>query len=883
MYRTCLLILITLCGGHFSGLSQATLSADSLASARPFETPAMHSFLAQSQSQKLLILTDNAQTFSDFLYRQGLSASRSVQVISGQQAVLVRLSPKEYRDWVRTYSELRFVDVRNQRPVPERAQERFDLSLNRINMVRRDFPFLDGQRQVISIKEPRFDSVDIDLRGRYLPSGLSAAYLSGHATNMATMIAGSGQSFITGLGVAPAAQLSSTSFLRLFPDPDTYFLEYEVLVQNHSYGLGIENYYGAEARAYDEQIEALPWLTHVFSAGNQGEDTPEAGIYAGLPRIANLTGTFKQAKNILTVGALDSLGNIASRSSRGPAYDGRIKPELTAYGTDGSSGAAAITSGLATLLQQHYQQLHDGMPLDATLLRALLINSARDLGVQGPDYTYGYGMVDAGAALQQLSSEQFVRGVITHGETFTHTIDVPANAVKLRVTLAWIDPPAELQAPTALVHDLDLTLRPPNGQPVVLPWVTSTVARVDSLGAPARRGIDTLNNQEVLSLVQPTDGSYQIDVAGTRVSPGSVQPFYLVYSMDTAGQFTWDFPVRKDILRAGQPQVLRWTHTLNENALQHLDIRYTGHAQWRELAGTASLDREGLRWTVPDTFARAQLRMVTDDGIFVSDTFTIARPLELEVAYQCRDDVLFVWEGIPQARAYRLYQLIEGEMQVVFEGEDTQAVLSTPDETDTYYAIAPVLADGTEALRSLALNLQFQSSPCYTSRLNGQIDGDLIRLGLTLSSLEGLAEVEVEKWIDGSYQPLFSTVPVQRQLTWVDDNPQVGPNQYRAILRRNNGQTLTTQSRTLYYFGERPMLVFPNPVSSNSLLSIFITSEYAGSFFELYNAQGQLVRRYDVLSERENLFLGNLQAGFYSYQLVPEDSGPVASGTLVIQ
>ena len=37
------------------------------------------------------------------------------------------------------------------------------------------------------------------------------------------------------------------------------------------------------------------------------------------------------AKNIITVGHIDSLGNVLSLSSRGPAYDGRIKPELVAF------------------------------------------------------------------------------------------------------------------------------------------------------------------------------------------------------------------------------------------------------------------------------------------------------------------------------------------------------------------------------------------------------------------------------------------------------------------------------------------------------------------------------------------------------------------------
>ncbi|MBK8611779.1 MAG: S8 family serine peptidase [Chitinophagaceae bacterium] len=38
------------------------------------------------------------------------------------------------------------------------------------------------------------------------------------------------------------------------------------------------------------------------------------------------------AKNVLTVGATDTLYNVASFSSRGPVNDGRLKPEIIATG-----------------------------------------------------------------------------------------------------------------------------------------------------------------------------------------------------------------------------------------------------------------------------------------------------------------------------------------------------------------------------------------------------------------------------------------------------------------------------------------------------------------------------------------------------------------------
>src|SRR4030095_10435784 len=124
------------------------------------------------------------------------------------------------------------------------------------------------------------------------------------------------------------------------------YQQYNVSVQNHSYGTGIENFYAADAMAYDASVITRSTLTHVFSAGNSGGSASASGIYTGITGFANLTGSFKMAKDIITVGHTDSFGIVLPLSSRGPAYDGRLKPELVAFGEDGSSGAAAIVSGI---------------------------------------------------------------------------------------------------------------------------------------------------------------------------------------------------------------------------------------------------------------------------------------------------------------------------------------------------------------------------------------------------------------------------------------------------------------------------------------------------------------------------------------------------------
>ncbi len=105
------------------------------------------------------------------------------------------------------------------------------------------------------------------------------------------------------------------------------------------------------------------------------------------------------------------LGLVAGFSSRGLAFDGRVKPELVAAGVgmatsdpgrdgdgqprfvsvNGSSAAAAIATGAAALLAQARPRL------DARSLKSLLVGSAR--ATADPITTAGTGLIDVGAAV----------------------------------------------------------------------------------------------------------------------------------------------------------------------------------------------------------------------------------------------------------------------------------------------------------------------------------------------------------------------------------------------------------------------------------------------------------------------------------------------------
>ena len=128
------------------------------------------------------------------------------------------------------------------------------------------------------------------------------------------------------------------------------------------------------------------------------------------------------------LGPGDPLGQspdeIRSYSSRGPTNDGRLKPELVAPdgvsitgngGFDvpffGTSASAPHAAGVAALVleadnsltpEKLTNALQSTKVLSPPLLADILSNTAIDLGQPGPDNTFGFGRIDALAAVQSV-------------------------------------------------------------------------------------------------------------------------------------------------------------------------------------------------------------------------------------------------------------------------------------------------------------------------------------------------------------------------------------------------------------------------------------------------------------------------------------------------
>ena len=304
-------------------------------------------------------------------------------------------------------------------------------------------------------------------------------------------------------------------------------------------------FYSTTTRDWDQLAYNSPNYVMVKSAGNDRSDNgpspgslhwhfdgnigsfgqsvdihPGDGAPAGYDSIGGGAGS---AKNILTIGAVNDIPGgysvpgdvvITSFSGWGPTDDGRIKPDLVANGVglfssfagsdsnygifSGTSMSTPNTAGSLGVLNQHAQILFGG-PLRGATMRALAIHAADEAGVIGPDYTFGWGLLNTAtvarimteASLGQPTSE-IHELVLNDGAMQSVSFNATADTGTVRVTAVWTDPagtpPVVALDPATqmLVNDIDIRLVDPNGA-THEPWVLDP-ASPGSRNSRGRRG-----------------------------------------------------------------------------------------------------------------------------------------------------------------------------------------------------------------------------------------------------------------------------------------------------------------------------------------------------------------------------------------------------------
>ncbi len=365
-----------------------------------------------------------------------------------------------------------------------------------------------------------------------------------HATHVAGTVAGGGLGNSEAAGMAPALLLLSYDWKDDINEMRNAVGK-GLVISNHSYGYVTGWYWSTDGRLWKEDdtgfgqysATAASWdnlvsdtgLIIFKAAGNDRDEGP------GCPGDEECDGPYDcipqqgVSKNVITVGATNDSDGMTDFSSWGPANDGRIKPDLCANGysvlstlpdsqygfMSGTSMATPAASGAAALLYQHFTHITGSAPEPETL-KALLIHSATDLGRTGPDYEFGWGLINAQSAADLISQQAWQIGTLSAtGAVADYPLAVSADSTELKVTLVWTDPAGSPEAAKALVNDLDLVLTDPNGVRYY-PWILDK----DKPTVSATTGSNRLDNIEQVLVSNPRSGTWTVSVRGYAVSLG---------------------------------------------------------------------------------------------------------------------------------------------------------------------------------------------------------------------------------------------------------------------------------------------------------------------------------------------------------------------------
>jgi Subtilase family/GEVED domain/Secretion system C-terminal sorting domain len=353
--------------------------------------------------------------------------------------------------------------------------------------------------------------------------------------------------------------------------------------------------YNSDAQIWDSISYNAPYYLIAKAAGNNPGDTGPAvgGVYwrynaagnfynagARPAGISNNYGyetipTFGNAKNILVIGAVNPIpGGYTSPSdvvwsgfsSYGPTGDGRIKPDLVADGVNvlssistadnaydiysGTSMATPAATGSGFLLQQYYSQLHGTATfMRSATLKGLLIHTADEAGLYpGPDYLFGWGLIDMVRAAGVITSDntdhsqQIIESSLTQGSQDSRSYTVVASGkTALWATICWTDPPGTPVANAEsianfqdvgikLVNDLDLRITDNTTNTVYMPWVLNPAPA--SRGNAATKGDNIRDNVEKVELTDSAvpGRTYTITVTHKSTLQRGSQAYSLIIS-----------------------------------------------------------------------------------------------------------------------------------------------------------------------------------------------------------------------------------------------------------------------------------------------------------------------------------------------------------------
>lgn len=535
---------------------------------------------------------------------------------------------------------------------------------------------------------------------------------SAHGTHVSGSIIGAGIIDLKAAGAAPEATIFSWNFntqsngLYVPEERLISLTDDSIEITSNSFGYHADicpnPFRYNEIDMYEDILASkFPYFLYVYSAGNSQQNCAD-GYYT----------TDKNLKSSLVVAAADKLNAMSSFSSFGPSYNGRLVPNITGDGVaiystlfdqeyeswNGTSMSTPGVAGAMALVYQRYKETHGGSRPLSSLMRALACNTASDFGNPGPDYKYGFGVLNAKRAVEVMDRKTYFSGEISQGEVVTKEIVIPDGVSELKVMMAWTDSAAMPGLISDLVNDLDLTVSFDGNEQ--LPWVLDP----SEPSKNAIRGVDNLNVFEQVTFDNPVSGTYTIAIKGSGVTSVS-QSFSVVYDV-VLPQLQLVYPASGRSLEPENETVILWDC---EGYTTPLTVEYSNDngRNYSIIASGIPVENRGLLWKTPvGDVANAKIRI--SSGAQFSETkgsFAImAVPQNVTAEKLTNNSFLLKWDSIPNSTYEVLKLNSEVYTHLAYVSNAEYALSNIIPSNDNYFGIRAIdKASGAISERSVAV------------------------------------------------------------------------------------------------------------------------------------------------------------------------------------
>jgi hypothetical protein len=384
----------------------------------------------------------------------------------------------------------------------------------------------------------------------------------------------------------------------------------------------------------------------------------------------------------------------------------------------------------------------------------------------------------------------------------------------------------------------------------------------------AERKRDSLNNIEQVSIEFPAEGSYTIRVlSGILRTPA--QAFSIAYQVKLKDQFDWDFPKNNDVLISGNRVLARWSSTISGNG--SLEIS-RNNGPWETLTNNLPLAEGSHPVQLADSAFEMKLRVRAGSASFETGPVLVAPVLQNRFGYVCDTVILNYWNKVKQASAYRLYRINYDSMQPLVLTSDTSAAV--PRAGSSYFAVAPII-NGREAFRGPAIDYTKQNVGCYINNflVDLQVD-ETAKLNLSLGSLYNVKKIEFRKISENNKLIFSQDSPQGTAISFVDNDPHKGLNTYQALVYLNDGTIVYSNLETIYFLNDKAHIVFPNPVTRGTDVSI-VSEQPDDETALIYDNQGRLLVNMIITDKVQKLPTSAFPAGMYHLRILSRDKPAV--------